>query len=171
MGARESRDSRHMTQGEDDQHTPDRRRQFVIRPNSSLSERGNLIFYVIMVLVSFGIAIPIAAMGYWVVLPFAGFEMLALGLALYLSSNNARRCEVILIDGEQVTVLAGRHRPQYRTDLNRHWTRVLLLEPRARGHRTHLVLRSHGKDVEIGAFLNNRERGQLARALRRAVAA
>lgn len=159
-----------MTQGQDSAYPAHERRQFVLHPNRSLSERGNLIFFLVMVLVSFGIAIPVAAMGYWVVLPFAGLEMLALGIALYLSSNDARRCEVVLIEGDRLTVLAGRNRPQYQTELNRHWTQILLREPRARGHRTHLVLRAHGKEVEIGAFLNNRERRRLARALQRAVA-
>jgi len=160
-----------MTQGQDSPHPEHERRQFVIRPNRSLSERGNLVFYLIMVFVSFGIAMPIAVMGYWVVLPFAGLEMLALGGALYLSSRDTSRCEVVLIEGDRLTVVAGRNRPQYRTELNRHWTQVLLREPRARGHRTHLVLRAHGREVEIGAFLNNRERRQLARALQHAVVA
>lgn len=143
----------------------------MIRPNRSMSGTGNLKFFLIMVSVSFGIAIPFALMGYWVVLPFAGLEMSALGIALYLSNSAARWCEVVRIDGDLVAVQSGTSQPERHFELNRYWTRVLLNKPRAKGHRSRLVLRAHATEVEVGACLNNKERERLAAALSRALAA
>ena len=143
--------------------------RFVIRPNSSLSWRGNLLFFVIMVIISFGIAGVFAAMGYWVVFPFAGLEMAALGVALMLCSWRANQCEVVSISDDTVEVIAGRHKPERRYTFNRHWARVVLAPPVIKGYPNRLVLRSHGRELEVGACLNNEERQQLAQAIQKAL--
>ncbi len=144
--------------------------QFVIKPNSSLSWRGNLYFFLVMVSISFGIAGAFTALGYWVVFPFAGLEMAALGTALYLCASRATRCEVISISEETVEVVIGRHRPEHSYTFNRHWARVILLPPRTKGYPNRLVLCSHGRELEIGACLSNEERWHLAKALEKSVA-
>jgi uncharacterized membrane protein len=144
--------------------------RFVIRPNSSLSWHGNLLFFVIMVIISFGIASVFTAKGYWVVFPFAGLEMAVLGMALMLCSWRASWCEVVSIrDDDTVEVIVGRHKPECRYTFNRHWARVILASPRIKGYPNRLVLRSHGREVEIGACLNNEERQQLAQAIQQAL--
>ncbi len=142
--------------------------RFVIRPNSSLSWRGNLLLFVFMVMISFGIAGVFAAKGYWVVFPFAGLEMAALGLALMLCSWRASRCEVVSISDDKVEVIVGRHKPERRYTFNRHWARVVLAPPVIKGYPNRLVLRSHGRELEVGACLNNEERQQLAQAIQNA---
>lgn len=144
--------------------------QFVIRPNSSLTWRGNLYFFLFMVSISFSIAGVFTALGYWMVFPFAGLEMAALGAALYLCASRAARCEVISIRDETVEVIIGRHRPEQSYNFNRHWARVVLIPPRTKGHPNRLVLCSHGRELEIGACLNNEERFYLAEALEKSVA-
>lgn len=143
--------------------------RFVIRPNSSLSWRGNLLFFVIMVIISFGIAGVFAAIGYWVVFPFAGLEMAALGVALMLCSWRASRCEVVSICDDTVEVIVGRHKPEHRYTFNRHWARVVLAPPVIKGYPNRLVLRSHGRELEVGTCLNNEERQQLAQAIQKAL--
>ena len=142
---------------------------FVIRPNSSLSWQGNLYFLLLMVSISFSIAGVFTALGYWVVFPFAGLEMAALGIALYLCASRAVRCEVISIGRETVEVIIGGHKPEHSHTFNRHWARVVLIPPRTRGYPNRLVLRSHGKELELGACLNNEERCHLAKALEKSV--
>lgn len=122
-----------------------------------------------MCLISFGIAGVFAAVGYWAVLPFAGLEMAVLGVALYLCASQAAWCEVISIDEDQVQVIKGRDRPEQTFVFNRHWARVVLSRPAATGHPGRLSIRSHGQEVEVGAFLNRKEREQLASALQRAI--
>jgi uncharacterized membrane protein len=144
--------------------------RFVIMPNRSLSWHGNLIFFLFMVVISFGIAGAFAMLGYWVVLPFAGLEMIVLGAALYLCSVRSSRCEVISLANDTVEVVIGRHKPEHSHTFNRYWMRVVLTPPRARGHPSRLLLCSHGRELEIGACLNNEERQQLARALEKSLA-
>ena len=46
-----------------------------------------------------------------------------------------------------------------------YWVRVHLQAGRERNWPSRLVLRSHGREVEVGAFLNDEERRQLAQRL------
>lgn len=123
-----------------------------------------LVFFA-LVIISFGIAGTFALMGYWIVFPFAGLEMAVLGVALYLCAIRTTRCEVIRVENDTVEVIVGRHRPERRYRFNRHWAQVILNPPKAWGHPSHLLLRSHGRELEVGSCLNNEERQQLAKAL------
>jgi uncharacterized membrane protein len=142
---------------------------FVIRPNSSLSWRGNQLFFVFMVAVSFGVAGAFAAQGMWMVLPFAGFEMLVLGTALYHCCLRNGRQEVISIVGHQVQVAVGREGPERCCTFERCWSRVVLDKAEFRGHPSRLLIRSRGLEVEVGACLADDERLRLASALRAAL--
>ncbi len=122
-----------------------------------------------MVVVSFGIAGIFAAVGYWVVFPFAGLEMAALGVGLYLCSMRANWCEVISIHNGTIEIVVGRHRPEHSYTFDRHWARIVLAPPRARGYPSRLLLRSHGREMEVGACLNNEERHHLAKALEKSL--
>jgi len=104
-------------------------------------------------------------MGLWLVFPFAGLEMLALAAGLYVCACRGHECEVIVIDGDKVEVAWGRRRPERRWELQRSWARVVLRRY-ARGRRpSRLTIRSHGREVEVGARLNEEERERLARDL------
>ena len=46
-----------------------------------------------------------------------------------------------------------------------YWARLSLQPGRWRGAPSRLLVRSHGREVEIGAFLNDEERRDLARRL------
>jgi uncharacterized membrane protein len=143
---------------------------FVIRPNCSLTWRGNLWLLAGLSAVSFGIAGAFAWLGLWLILPFAGLEIGALALALYLCAWRAQRLEVVKLDGDRVRIEVGHRRPEFRQEFDRNWVRVLLL-PEGKGHRGKLLLRSHGRQMEIGACLPEEERRELAVALREALAA
>ena len=117
-------------------------------------------------LVSFAIALGFLALGYWLILPFAGLEIALLGAAFYLSAWRAAVREVIRIEGNVVAVQKGHHQPESTQILPRDWVRVELARPRLRGYPTRLVLRAHGRVVEVGGYLNESERNQLAKDLR-----
>ncbi|MCP4410290.1 MAG: DUF2244 domain-containing protein [Gammaproteobacteria bacterium] len=139
--------------------------RFVIRPNRSLSWWGSLLVFFALVFISFGIAGVFALKGYWIVFPFAGLEMSVLGVALYLCAIRTIRCEVICVENNTVEVIVGRHQPERRYRFDRHWVQVILSPPKAWGHPSRLLLRSHGRELEVGSCLNNEERQQLAKAL------
>jgi uncharacterized membrane protein len=142
---------------------------FVITPNSSLSWRGNQLFLVVISAVSFSIAGMFAAQGMWLVLPFAGLEMLVLAVALHRCCARSRWQEVISIRGRRVRVAVGTDRPERWCTFDRSWARVILAQAKTRGYPSRLLIRSHGREVEIGACLIEEERQRLAAALRAAL--
>lgn len=144
--------------------------QFVIRPNRSLSWRGNQAVFACLAAACFGIAATFTAKGFWVILPFAGLEMLCLGAALYVCCRRLGKKEVISIDADEVVVTSGDGKHVRRRAFRRAWTRVALAAARFRGHPRRLLLGSHGRRVEVGACLSDREKGELAGALRHALA-
>lgn len=145
------------------------RRRFLIRPNCSLPWRDAVRFYLGMVLVSFGIAIAFALKGAWLILPFAGLEMLVLGIALYTVARRSTNWQEISIDGDRVDVLEREAGQEQAQSFQRAWVRVIHEVAPIRGHPSRLSLRSHGRSVEIGRCLNEDEKRYLAEQLNRAV--
>jgi len=141
---------------------------FVIRPNSSLSWRGNIIVFLSVTAVCIIVVTPFAFLGYWPMLSFAGLEIAALAIALYLCARRSQRREVVTVNEDEIEVSRGRLDPERNFTFNRHWAAVRLQPPSA-GRPGRLTVGSHGREVEVGAFLNDDERRELAKALRRAV--
>lgn len=145
--------------------------KFMIYPNCSLSRAGNQLFFLTIFCISFTIAIAFAWHGLWLVIPFAGMEMLALGIALYFCVRKLAQSEIVTIDKTAVTI-SVQHQGNIRASCSfpRAWTQVIVSSPISQMGTRHLWLRSHGKQVEIGAFLNDKEKQQLASALDYAIA-
>lgn len=134
---------------------------WVARRNNSLSSTGRSLVFAFIFAVSIGIAAGFAYLGAWLILPFAGVEMLVLYLAFRYVERRAGDFERIAIVGDRVEVEvceAGRARSH---ELNRCWARVISRD----GAR--LALRSHGREVEIGRHLNDDQRLALAREIGR----
>lgn len=139
----------------------------VIRPNCSLSWRGTVAVFSSISLVSLGVALSFLLRGYWLILPFAGLELALLATALYLAAWRSSLREVISIHGAEISVERGHRQPEQVRIFPRNWARIELIRPRHRGYPTRLLLRSHGREMEIGGCLNESERRRLAEDLRR----
>lgn len=146
-----------------------RSRRFFIRPNCSLPWRNAVRFYVSMVSLSFGIAIAFAFKGAWLILPFAGLEMLVLGVALYVTARRAASWQEISINGDRIHVVEHDARGQQEQSFQRAWAQVLHEEAAIKGHPSRLSIRSHGRSIEIGGCLNEKEKRCLAQQLSQAV--
>ena len=134
----------------------------VARRNNSLSPAGRLLAFAFIFVVSVGIAAAFAALGAWLVLPFAGLEMLVLYLAFRYVDRHAADYERLAIEGDKVRVEfsdVGRVRSH---EFNRCWAQVVVS-----GDGSRLALRSHGRALEIGRFMNDEQKLELARELRR----
>ncbi|HET6431967.1 DUF2244 domain-containing protein [Dyella sp.] len=131
-----------------------------IRPNRALSRTG--LRRLIMVLAA--LVLTTAALGAWqgnVFAPlFALVESVAMACALSVAWRSGDRGERITLDETSLEVrsLPGQRRMHFQS----HWVRVRLKPGRGR-HR--LVLSSHGRELEIGAFLADEERTELSRKL------
>lgn len=133
----------------------------VVSPNASMTWQEAKWFLAGLSGVILMIASGFAMMGLWLILPFAGLEVLVLVAVFYVLAGNGARREVVHIDSKQVRVEAGRQCLEHSCCFHRVWTQVLLEPEKIRGYPTRLLLRSAGKQVEVGAFLNNDERQAL----------
>lgn len=154
-------------------------RRVVIRPNRSLSWRQSMTFLAAIAVPLVLVSATLAWRGYWVVLPFAGLEILALYACIYAVSHASRRCEVVSIGESLVTIEKGRDRgrcperggPQERIEFARGWVRVELANSRGRWYPQRLWIGVSGRRIELGAFLVDEEKAELAAELDRLLSA
>ena len=141
---------------------------FDLAPHCSLSVHGALLFFASVCFTTFGVAAVATWMGYWPVLPFAGAEKVLLGWAL--KTNMARRFERehIEVTEREVIIEFAKGTPR-RVVFPRHWAQVKIRRPKSPLHRGQLVIESQGRGYEVGKFLTEDERRQLAAELRRLV--
>jgi uncharacterized membrane protein len=138
----------------------------ILTPHRAASWRENLYLVAAVAGAAVPIAVAWAVAGYWLILPLCGLELLALTAGLYVTSHALLAREVITLQGDTITVEAGRRRIERRFDLQRAWAQVSLL-PEHRWASSRLVVRSHGRAIELGRFLTESERREFAGDLRR----
>ncbi len=158
-----------MATATDIDHELEGPKQFIVRHNQSLSWHGNKIFILYIGILSLGIAGIFALQGLWLVLPFAGLEIIALTIGLYICCLRNRRQEVITIDERALTVEKGAQQPQEVWKFDRAWVNLELQNAKFQGHPSKLLIRSKGKQIEIGEYLTNKERKSLAISLGKAL--
>jgi len=135
------------------------------RPNCSLTGKGKLVFFIVVALVSLGIASVFAFVGAWMVLPFAGLEIAALGFAIYLMHRSENDYEQIAMHGDRLHVERCQHNRMVRSEFQCYWAQVILKSV-ASGRDCRLFVRSHGRQVEVGHYMNTEQRIELARELK-----
>ena len=141
-------------------------RRLVIAPNGSLSVAQAQWFFIGMCGVSFGIAAFMTVFGLWLVWPFAGLEMTALGAGLYLSLRDNGYREVISVYEDRIEVEAGLDEPERRWEFPRLLTQVRLSPGVYRNSPSRLLLTRHGHGCELGRCLSEEEREKVAQRLK-----
>jgi len=136
--------------------------RFILSPNCSIGWRTLVIFYAVTCTMIVSIGVFFALQGMWLVLPFSGLEMIALGGALYLTSRKVHRREVITLDQSYVRVEKGVRKVDQSWEFAMAGTRIFEESPGRYRRAQKLMLGAHGDYVEVGAFLNSREKGMLA---------
>ena len=126
-------------------------------------------FYIGIVVVSFGIAILFALKGAWLILPFAGLEMAVLGAALYIVARRGTCWQSVSINGDRIEIIDHDTRSDRRQTFHRAWAQVSLERARISGYPSKLTIRSHGRAIEIGHYLADTEKENLALELRQAM--
>ncbi|HSR02572.1 MAG TPA: DUF2244 domain-containing protein, partial [Methylophilaceae bacterium] len=123
----------------------------VARPNASLSPDGSLKLLIVLAIVMLVVSIGFIHIGAWLVMPFAGLELLAFATAFYHVNLHAADYESITIEEDRVIVEKRGYRNESSTVFQRYWTQVSLRE--SFGGRSALYIGSHGKEVEFGKHL------------------
>lgn len=147
---------------------PDARLDVVLYPNRSLPPAGFAALMAAIVLLSAAIGAGFMMVGAWPVTGFLGLDVLLLYLAFRWNYRESRRAEFVRLDRDGLMV--RRLDPDGRSQSWRfepYWVRVALEQ--AGRHDRRLVLRSHGRQLAIGAFLTQDERVELAHALEAAL--
>jgi uncharacterized membrane protein len=107
--------------------------QIVIRPNRSLTRRQLQLVFLGIATFCLGIASVFAVLGMWPVLPFAGAEVIAVGVGFYLSAMGGREMEVVSVDSDKVAVEKGRRQVRQRWELQRAWAQILASDGNCNG--------------------------------------
>ena len=139
---------------------------WILKRNCSLTPRQSGAVYALLCTASFGIALVFLLQGIWIVLAFALVEMLAVGLALLHYARHALDTErIALFDNCLVVerIDAGR-REEIRLDPGR--LRVHAPAPRL---GKLIRLESREVSVEIGSYVSEAIRAQVAQEIHRAL--
>jgi len=153
---------------------PATRTEFRIQPNSACNDHSWRWLFAGLVIISFTIAIRLAVLGFWVVLPFTILEISGLALVLWIVLGKSAYVEKVLIDDDIVEIkhLEKGHLTKGRNETWQfplYWTQIKLSSPGHRWYPHRLILGCKGEWVEIGQCLTNDERRSLATAIREAV--
>ena len=136
--------------------------RLILTPNCSISWRQLLVFYILTCALAIVIGLLFSLQGQWLILPFSGLEMLVLGSALHITSRKVNRREVITVNVDRVRIEKGNCRPEEQWVFKRCWVRLLDEIGGENRSQRKLALGSHGSYVEVGNFLSNIEKEELA---------
>ena len=143
-----------------------RNHRIVIMPNASLPAPAAWLFFSVTAVVLATIAVLFWLRGAWLIAPFAGLELAALGAALIWCQRRNRYREVLSIEDDLVRLESGYGVPQQCKEFQRPWLQVRMRRSKSRLQPSRLMLVSHGRALELGACLTEAERRQLAARLR-----
>lgn len=137
----------------------------LIRRRHALSRRGMRMLFASWVVLSAVIGMGFALVGAWLVLPFAGLEVAVIGAVLRLVSRQRGDYELLVVDAQRLRIMRrdGSHRA--RVELQRYWARVSLARGDYGWYPSRLLIRSHGREVEVGAWMTEEAREAFAHEL------
>ena len=138
----------------------------VLRPNNSSSWQFNMVIVSSLAFIAFCISTFFALQGIWLVFIFAGLEVSALLICLYLRLRANIRIEVITFDEDTVIIERGRYHAEKSWKYHRLWTKILVKRPGTYGRQKQIFIRSHGKELELGSFLNKQDKDILVQNLK-----
>ena len=133
------------------------------KPNSALSQDNKIKIICLLTVMPVIIGIVFSVLGLWLVLPFIGFEILALAFAFYYVNLHETDYESISIDGDSLVIERCVGHELTQQVINPYWVKVVKHE--LSNGELHLYLQSHGKTIEVGRYLTRKQRELLAKQL------
>lgn len=139
--------------------------KITVKPNNSFSVKSTIRLVVGLATISMLVGVGFALAGAWLVLPFAGLEIIAIAYAFYYMYLHSNDFESITIQDDSVIVEKHGHKASSKDEFHRYWARVVLRKHAKDG--SGLFIGSHGKEVEFGRhFINDEQRVMLARHIK-----
>jgi uncharacterized membrane protein len=138
----------------------------ILKRNCSISPAALLRVFALVAVVSMAIGLGFAAAGAWMILPFAGIEVLALGIAFLVNGRHAGDYERIAGSGGRLTVEIASGAQVWRHEFDARTAKVEFRD----GGATGIVLRDTAQAVALGRHLDADSRAgfgaELARRLK-----
>jgi|TARA_B110000196_G_scaffold9911_1_gene8341 uncharacterized membrane protein len=147
----------------------DLQKTIMVMPNRAMPWQHIMMIYLLVSGVTISIAFSFFTQGLTLILPFAGLELLALGVVLYISAWRSNIKEVVNVNEEKIRIEIGRNVPEEIYELDKAWANIVLERSWNNWYPSRLLLRAHGRQLEIGKFLNEQERQCLAIELKKAI--
>ena len=139
---------------------------FTVQPNCALGWVWMKRLFVFLATCIGAVAAWFVSKGAWLVLPFAGLEVVVLAIGVYLNGRWGATREVIALKAADLRVYRGHRELKEVIRLPRHWSRASLQRDPRGWYPSRLVLECHGRRVEVGAALVEAERLALTDDLR-----
>lgn len=139
--------------------------QIILMPNRSMSWQTNKKILLAMFVVNMIIAGAWAWMGAWMILPFAGLEVLLVGVGMYYVSWKLSFREVIVVAADSLLLQKGVYFPKQEWRWPRNSTSLIKQPSQYRMSAPKLFLTHLNERIEIGEFLNRADKITLRKHL------
>ncbi|MDO9151400.1 MAG: DUF2244 domain-containing protein [Methylotenera sp.] len=137
----------------------------IAKPNNSLSPTGFVWLFVGVFTITSTITVGFVLAGAWLVLPFAGLEILVLAYVLMNAYLHYGDYESISLINDDVVVEQYSYKSFKKYTFQRYWVRVTLRE--TLDGTVAIFIGSHGKEIEFGSrYINKEERESIAKQLK-----
>lgn len=141
--------------------------QIILKPNNSISPEAGVRVVLALAGLIFLVAFGFTRIGAWLVLPFAGLELLAIAYAFYFMHLHSADFESITISDDVVVVEKKDDKKISTTVFQRYWAQVSVRKVVDGADVNGLFINSHGNEVEFGKkYINDEQRVLLAREIK-----
>ncbi|HWA30377.1 MAG TPA: DUF2244 domain-containing protein [Rhizomicrobium sp.] len=139
-----------------------------LRPSTPMAPRTLLVILAVVASFNVAFALSFILRGAWPIAPFMGLDVALLAWAFRASTVAARRFEQVTLTPSLLRVEQHSAKGAVKeADFNPYWVRVDLQRPTE--YTNKLFLRSHGRELQLGAFLAPQVRESFAQALKSAL--
>lgn len=138
----------------------------VVRPDHSSSWRQNVFALLLLAVPMLGSAAVFSLAGAWPILPLAGLEITALGIALYAVNRKLQYRQVLTLSADTLTLDKGFHAPQQRWCFQRGAAGLSIATEDHPWDGPGLILHDRCAHVRLGEFLSREDTLQLIELLR-----
>ena len=134
----------------------------ILSPDRSLDWDGNkrVIWSLGSICIGIAMGFTIIA-GAWVMLPFAGLEVLILSLALYYVSWKLSYRHILTLNNKQLIIEKGVYRPKGKWVWEKQTTRLVTTSAKHDWEAHRLTLINNNEKVNIGDFLSQSDSNEL----------
>ena len=139
--------------------------RILIKPNQSISWKFALVFVLVIAFTCLSIGLGFAYVGATLILPFAGLEVIFVGICTYLVLNKTSQQEVITLSKDKLIIEKGAYRLKKVWEYFRLWSYITVERPQHPWYPAHIVVTSKGERVPLGDFLTEQEKEELVSSL------